>query len=115
LKDESKANTDILKSTDGVVTVIQSGGQYMVVIGNHVPDVYASVVSVGHLESKAAAPDGDDGDDGPKEKTNLFNAFVNIVTGVFTPFLGVLSACGIVKGVLALCVAIGVLDGAGGT
>jgi PTS system beta-glucosides-specific IIC component len=114
LKDESKANTDILKGTDGVVTVIQSGGQYMVVIGNHVPDVYASVVSVGHLESKAAAPEGEDVD-APKEKTNLFNAFVNIVTGVFTPFLGVLCACGIIKGFLALFVAIGVLDGAGGT
>jgi PTS system beta-glucosides-specific IIC component len=113
LKDESKANTDILKSTDGIVTVIQSGGQYMVVIGNHVPDVYASVVSVGHLESLAAAPDG--GDDAPKEKQNLFNAFVSIVTGVFTPFLGVLSACGIIKGLLALFVAIGVLDGSGGT
>lgn len=28
LKDESKANTDVLKATDGIVTVIQSGGQY---------------------------------------------------------------------------------------
>jgi PTS system beta-glucosides-specific IIC component len=114
LKDESKAQTDILKDTDGVVTVIQSGGQYMVVIGNHVPDVYDAVVSVGHLESLAAAPK-DDADDGPKEKQNPFNAFVSIVTSVFTPFLGVLSACGILKGVLSLCVAIGILDGAGGT
>ena len=53
LKDESKANTDILKETDGIVTVVKSGGQYMVVIGNHVPDVFDSLVSVGHLESKS--------------------------------------------------------------
>ena len=33
LKDESKANTDVLKAMDGVVTVVQSGGQYQVVIG----------------------------------------------------------------------------------
>jgi PTS system beta-glucosides-specific IIC component len=114
LKDESKAQTEILKDTDGVVTVIQSGGQYMVVIGNHVPDVYDAVVSVGHLESLAAAPKDDD-DDGPKEKQNPFNAFISIVTSVFTPFLGVLSACGILKGILSLTVAIGILDGAGGT
>lgn len=114
LKDESKAQTDILKDTDGVVTVIQNGGQYMVVIGNHVPDVYDAVVSVGHLESIAVKQD--DGEkDGPKEKMNPFNAFVSIVTGVFTPFLGVLCACGIIKGLLSLFVAIGVLDGAGGT
>jgi PTS system beta-glucosides-specific IIC component len=115
LKDESKANTDILKNTDGVVTVIQSGGQYMVVIGNHVPDVYDSVVSVGHLESIAEAKRDGDGGDGPKEKMNPFNAFVSIVTGVFTPFLGVLCACGILKGVLALFSTLGWMDGSGGT
>ena len=38
LKDESKANTDVLKNTDGIVTVMQSGGQYQVVTGTHVPD-----------------------------------------------------------------------------
>ena len=43
LKDESIANTDALKNKDGVVTVMQSGGQYQVVIGNHVPDVYATI------------------------------------------------------------------------
>ena len=43
LKDESKANTDVLKATDGVVTVIQSGGQYQVVIGNQVGEVYDAV------------------------------------------------------------------------
>lgn len=114
LKDESKANTEILKETDGVVTVIQSGGQYMVVIGNHVPDVYKSVVSVGHLENLAEVAE-EETEDAPKEKMNPFNAFVNIVTGVFSPFLGVLCACGIIKGFLALFVALGVLDGAGGT
>mgnify|MGYP000793844366 FL=1 len=43
LQDESKANTDVLKETDGIVTVIQSGGQYMVVIGQQVADVYDAV------------------------------------------------------------------------
>ena len=28
LKDESKANTDVLKKMDGIVTVVKSGGQY---------------------------------------------------------------------------------------
>lgn len=114
LKDESKANTDILKETDGIVTVIQGGGQYMVVIGNHVGDVYDAVVSVGHLGSLAESPGGHGGD-GSKEKMNPFDAFVSIVTGVFTPFLGVLCACGILKGFLALFVAMGVLNSSGST
>ena len=49
LKDESKANDEVLKKMDGVVTVMKSGGQYQVVIGNHVPDVYADVCDVAGL------------------------------------------------------------------
>ncbi len=119
LKDESKAQTDVLKDTDGIVTVIQSGGQYMVVIGNHVPQVYDAVCAVGHITPGGAVnEDGsaiEGGGDAPKGKFNPVNAFIGIVTGVFTPWLGVLSACGIVKGFLALFVALGVLDGAGAT
>ena len=119
LKDESKAQTDILMDTDGIVTVIKSGGQYMVVIGNHVPAVYDAVCSVGHITPGGAVNvDGspmEGGDDRPKEKTNPLNAFVSIVTSVFTPALGVLAATGILKGVLALFVAMGVLAGDGPT
>ena len=46
LKDESKANKEVLESTDGVIKVMQAGGQYMVVIGNQVSDVYDAVCTV---------------------------------------------------------------------
>lgn len=117
LKDESLAETEVLKETDGIVTVIQSGGQYMVVIGNQVTDVYNAVCAVGHIspggavnEDKAAAEQ-----DGPKERQNPFNAFVGIITSVFTPWLGVMAACGILKGILALLVALGIMNGEGST
>lgn len=58
LKDESKANTEVLKAMDGIVTVIQSGGQYQVVIGNHVPEVYADVAAIGGFQEAAAEPSG---------------------------------------------------------
>ena len=119
LKDESKAQTEVLKDTDGIVTVIQSGGQYMVVIGNHVPQVYDAVCAVGHITPGGAVnEDGtaiEGGGDAPQEKMNPFNAFISIITSVFTPALGCLAACGMIKGLLALFVAVGVLDGAGPT
>ena len=114
LKDESKANTDILKETDGIVTVIQSGGQYMVVIGNHVPDVYDAVIARGHLEDIVDSK-AEEEEETVQEKKKPLDAFIGIVTSVFTPVLGMLSACGIIKGLLALFVAVGILDGAGGT
>ena len=45
LKDEGKAQTDAIKALGGVVTVIQSGGQYQVVIGNAVGDVYDEILA----------------------------------------------------------------------
>ncbi|WP_161951062.1 PTS transporter subunit EIIB, partial [Streptococcus suis] len=94
LKDESKADTDYLKARDGVVTVVQAGGQYQVVIGNHVPDVYAAVQKVAGI-----AGDGSlDIDEGDGPKGNLFDRFVDLVSGVFQPSLGVLAAAGIIKG-----------------
>lgn len=112
LKDETKANTDVLKETDGIVTVIQSGGQYMVVIGNHVPDVFEAVIKRGHLEDIIA--DGQTPYE-KKEKQKPLDVFIGIVTNVFTPVLGVLCAGGIIKGLLALCIAFGMLSNTSST
>lgn len=37
LKDEKIAKDDVLKSNDGIITIMHTAGQYQVVIGNHVP------------------------------------------------------------------------------
>lgn len=109
LKDESKANTDVLKNMDGVVTVIQSGGQYQVVIGNHVPDVYAEVNAVGGFQADTTQDTSSD------EKVSLFNRFIDMISGVFTPILGVLCATGMIKGFTALLLALHVLTKESGT
>ncbi len=112
LKDESKANTDILKNTDGIVTVIQSGGQYQVVIGNHVPDVYHTVCEVGHIQNAASSEVAEEDE---KDNQSLFNKFIAIISAVFTPFLGVLGAAGMIKGFNALFVAMGLYPNTSGT
>ncbi|WP_339165871.1 beta-glucoside-specific PTS transporter subunit IIABC [Paenibacillus sp. FSL R5-0341] len=111
LKDEGKANTDVLKNMDGIITVMQSGGQYQVVIGNHVPQVYADVVAIGGLQLDSGQSSGES----TKEKTNIFNTFIDVVSGVFTPVLGILGATGMIKGLTALLVAVGWLSTTSGT
>ena len=44
LKDESKANDEVLKANDGIITVMHTAGQYQIVIGNHVGDVYETIL-----------------------------------------------------------------------
>lgn len=109
LKDEGKVQKDVLNETEGIISTVKASGQFQIVIGNHVGDVYDTVIRVGHLENlgeksdedRAAAPSGE------KKKMSPINAFISIVSGVFLPTLGVLSACGILKGFLALFVALG--------
>lgn len=105
LKDESKANTEVLNNTDGVVTVVKSGGQYQVVIGNHVPDVYKDVVELGGFNNESSSDDNN-----VKEKTNPFNKFIDVISGVFSPILGILAATGMIKGFTALFLILGLIS-----
>ncbi len=106
LKDEGKANTEALKEVPGVVTVVQSGGQYQVVIGNHVPDVYKEFIEVAGLSAEAEVP---------KEKKGLLDSFIDIISGVFTPVLGLLAATGVIKGLNVLFVSLGCITNTSGT
>lgn len=91
LKDESKADTDYLKKRDGVITVAKAGGQYQVVIGNEVADVYDAVLKNSHIKGVGEVAE-DDAEDAPKG--NLFDRFVDLISSIFQPFLGALCAAG---------------------
>lgn len=106
LKDESKADDDYLKQRDGIVTVVKAGGQYQVVIGNHVPDVYDTVLKVAGIQGEG----GIDVDEGDVPQGNLFDRFIALVSGLFQPMLGVLSAAGMIKGVVAILAVVGVAE-----
>jgi len=105
LKDESKANTDYLKKRDGVVTVVQSSGQYQVVIGNEVAEVYDAITEVSGIGdgSSSGGPNNNEHDD-----RNVIDKFIDFISGVFQPFLMALAATGMIKGVVALLGTVGV-------
>lgn len=107
LKDESLANDEILKNMDGVVTVMKSGGQYQVVIGNQVQDVYADVCSLINLEDLNSSSH-------EKKSDGLFNRAIDTVSGIFQPILGIMAACGMLKGFNALFVALGLYSSTSG-
>jgi len=97
LKDESKVNEEMIKAIDGVVTAMKSGGQYQIVIGNHVPDVFAVICEKAHIAADTLV-----NDDVTKEKMGLGATLIDWISGIFQPTLGVLCAAGIIKGLLAL-------------
>lgn len=102
LKDESKANTDVLKKTEGVIDVIQSGGQYMVVVGSKVESVFDVINGQLQLSGGAEAED-----EAPQKKKGVLNLLMDTISGILAPILGVLTAAGIIKGFLSLFATLG--------
>ncbi|OSP87634.1 PTS beta-glucoside transporter subunit IIABC [Lactococcus lactis] len=97
LKDESKADDEYLKQCEGVVTVVKSGGQYQVVIGNEVTDVFDAVNKVGHLKTNEALDEQDE--EAPK---GFVAKFIDLMSKIFAPILGPLAAAGMLKGIAAI-------------
>lgn len=106
LKDEAKAQTEKIENLDGVVTVVQSAGQYQVVIGNSVANVFeplSKLAGLGNGGESATTTDE------PVEKDSLINRFIGFISSVFTPFLGAMAGTGVLKGLLTLLSVTGVL------
>ncbi len=104
LKDNGRADAQGLKAHPGVIMVVESGGQFQVVIGNHVHDVWLAVCREAGI-TEDAAPAADDAPRG-----SLLARLIDVVSGIFTPFIGVLAASGILKGLLAIAVVCGWLN-----
>ena len=116
LKDNSRAATAQLKATAGVITVVESGGQYQVVIGSHVGEVYQQLTSGdfnrASAENTAAGAAEEKGEKGFKA---LLNSAVDVISSIFAPLLAILVAAGLMKGVLIIATLFHWLDSESGT
>ena len=96
LNDDSKADAESLKKQKGVITVVKSGGQFQVVIGNHVADVFSDIMQLTNLNENHIT------NTAPDQKMGFFSKLIDLVSGIFIPALVVIVAGGIFKGVIAL-------------
>jgi len=108
LNDETKADTAALKEKSGILGVVQKGGQYQVVIGNDVEDAYDAVMKAGGFSGGETAP-------ADNKKRNIFDRFIAVISGIFTPLLGLMCACGILKGLSVFFGALGLISTTSGT
>lgn len=107
LKDESKANDEVVKAIEGVISVVHGGGEYMCVIGDAVGDVYDEVVKqLGDSVSADA--------DSSKEKVNPVMKVLNIIVGAVGPCLNFICAGGVIKGIVTILSMTGLLAGDSG-
>ena len=105
LKDESAADTDALREVPGVMGVVQSGGQYQVIIGSEVAGVYAELAKL--TGGSTASEDSKTSD--KKDDKNAFLRALDTLAGIFTPIIPAITGAGILKAVLALLSAVKIL------
>lgn len=98
LKDNSKAKTEEIKNINGVMGVVDKGGQYQVIIGNDVNHVYKEITKIAKLDNVTSNSEEVD-DRKPIAKV------IDTITGIFTPILPAITAAGMMKAVLALLTA----------
>ena len=94
LKDTPEDAEEKIKALPGVITVVQKQGQFQVVIGNHVGDVFEVVSRELRLEEKEG--------DQPAQKESLLNRLLQMMSGVFAPICYILAAGGLIQGVLII-------------
>ena len=106
IKDDSKVNKAAVKSSPGVIATAEAGGQYQVVIGNEVPEVFAEIGKI----SKLTGPSTNEKSASEGPKGNLLNRFIAMISAIFTPLLWALAGTGLLKAFLAATVTFGWLD-----
>ncbi|WP_145413699.1 beta-glucoside-specific PTS transporter subunit IIABC [Paenibacillus xylanexedens] len=108
LNDNKKADKATLKNTPGVMGVMENGGQFQVIIGNDVPVVYNALV--GNMSKSPNADASSGAASGEKQKKNVISALFDFISGVFTPILPAITGAGMIKGIVAILVAVGWLS-----
>ena len=95
LKDESKADDQGIETIEGVLSLIKKGGQYQVVIGTHVHDVYLDICKLANIQE-------DEGEAIKGEKKGVFNTVFSVIIGCIGPIIPILVGTGLGKCILLL-------------
>lgn len=110
LKDESIVDDEAVKKTKGVMGIMKKAGQYQIIIGNDVGNVFAELNKLGHFSNEVPkkAPE-------KKEKKNILSALMDTISGVMAPVIPAIIGAAMIKVLLTLLPMIGVLDTEGYT
>lgn len=103
LRDTAKFDTDAVKAVPGVLNVIIQNGEYQVVIGQDVPDLYAEIQKFEGIKAGGAVEDAQAAAaDAKLQHGNAVNGILSFIGGTFSPVIPVLVAGGLTGAVLSL-------------
>lgn len=102
-KDRKKVNDNKISDLNGVLSTMEKGGQYQVVIGPQVESVYKDAIKNTRFENESST--------GTKQGSkNIITIFLDTVAGIFTPLLPLLAGSGVLRGIVLLLTQLGWLS-----
>lgn len=107
LKNSSKAHTEEIQSNSEVISVVENAGQYQIVVGNRVADLYEEVLNL--LEN-----DGMELNESSSESGGIKSIFT-VISAIFAPLLSAFAGAGILRGLILLATQINILSETSGT
>lgn len=119
IRDAEKVDKRAVEAAPGVMTLVVAGGQHQVVVGNEVPLAYQAVIAQPDMQVKGVKGDHDpnntDGitteiDDDESGKKNPVNAFMDLISALFSPIVWCLAGLGLGKAFLTLLTTLDVLS-----
>lgn len=104
LNDISKAKVSEIEKLPGVISVVNKGGQFQVVIGNEVQTAYRSILNKlgNNVNDKKET-------EGKKEKQGVISSFISVISTTFTPMIPAITGAGMIKALLAILTLTGLL------
>lgn len=104
LVDSNKANKENIKTLEGVLSVVESGGQFQVVIGNKVGEIYKEIIKLTNIENEGIIDENKKIDNEIKEKTSFKSRVLDLISSILAPVLNILASLSILKGILTILV-----------
>ncbi|ACT11798.1 MULTISPECIES: beta-glucoside-specific PTS transporter subunit IIABC [Pectobacterium] len=96
--DSHAVQAEAIAKLPGVISVVDRGGQFQVVIGNDVQITYRAILNeIGEMNGQRTA-----GSKEPQKKGGIFSQIISVISTTFTPVIPAITGAGMIKALLAI-------------
>lgn len=105
-----RVDMEKLNRVKGLLKVIESSGQLQCVVGTTVPEVYGEFLEIAGIKAGGETNPDPAGEAAEEKKLNLMTRGLNTLASCVTPGLYAIVAGGMIKGIISLITAIGLVS-----
>ena len=109
-KDDTRVNAKAIEALPGVISVVERGGQFQIVVGNNVQQTFRTMQKeIGELSGQPA------GQKKQKARGGVISQIISVISTTFTPIIPAITGAGMIKALLAILKLTGMMSAASPT